>query len=99
MLIKFDTTAAYSCLPVLLYSFVTISKSFRLNWPIRINKNTGSIVFYRKNGLQDVRHAEKNQIVLKAQTVYYPLVSQQQKLCKAEHSKDQAPADAAFNGP
>jgi hypothetical protein len=79
--------------------FKTIDKSFRLNWPIGCNKNAGSIVFYRKNGLQDVRHAEKNQIVLKAQAVYYSLVSQQQKLCKAEQPKGQAPADAAFNGP
>jgi len=39
--------------------------------------------FYRENGLQDVRQAEKNQIVLKAQAIFYSLVSQQQKLCKA----------------
>jgi len=47
----------------------------------------------------DVRQAEKNQIVLKAQAVFYSLVSQHQKLCKAGQSKGQAPADAAFNGP
>jgi hypothetical protein len=79
--------------------FKAIGKSFRLNWPIGINKNTVSIVFYRKNGLQDVRHAEKNQIVVKAQAVFYSLVSQQQKLCNAWQSKGQAPTDAAFNGP
>ena len=77
---------------------MTIGKSFRLNWPIGINKDTGSIVFTGKNGFQDVRHAEKNQIVLKAQAVYYSLVSQQQELCKAGQSKGQAPADAAFDG-
>ena len=79
--------------------FKTNGKSFRLNWPIEINKDTDFIVFYRKNGLQDVHHVEKNQIVLKAQAVYYSLVSQQQKLCKAEQPKGQTPADAAFNGP
>jgi len=47
----------------------------------------------------DVRQAEKKQIVLKAQAVFYPLVSQQQKLCKAPQSKGQTPSDAAFNGP
>lgn len=47
----------------------------------------------------DIRQAEKNQIVLKAQAVYYSLVSEQQELCKAWQSKGQTPADAAFDGP
>jgi len=47
----------------------------------------------------DVRQAEKKQIVLKAQAIFYPLVSQQQKLCKASQPQGQTTSDAAFNGP
>ena len=47
---------------------------------------------------KDVRQIEKNQIAIKTQAVLYPVVSQQQKLCKAEQSKGQTSADAAFNG-
>ncbi len=54
---------------------------------------TGKMVY------NDVRQAEKNQIALKTQAVYYSLVSQQQKLCKAGQSKGQTSADAAVNGP
>ena len=50
-------------------------------------------------GANDVHEIEKNQIAIKTQTVFYSLVSQQQKLCKAEQSKDQTSADAALDGP
>jgi len=65
----------------------------------RNEKDIGFIVFYRKMVTNDIRQAEKNQIVLKAQAVYYSLVSEQQELCKAGQSKGQTPADAAFDGP
>jgi len=79
--------------------FKTNGKSFRLNWSIGMERIQILSFFYRKNGLQDVHHVEKNQILLKTEAVYYSLVSQQQKLCKAEHPKGQTTADAAFNGP
>ena len=47
----------------------------------------------------DVRQIEKNQITIKTQAVFYSLVSQQQKLCKAGQPKGQTSADATFNGP
>ena len=48
---------------------------------------------------KDVRQIEKNQIAIKTQAIFNPVVSQQQKLCKAEQSKGQTSTDAAFNGP
>ena len=47
---------------------------------------------------KDVHQIEKNQIAIKTQAVFYSLVSQQQKLRKAEQSKGQTSTDAAFNG-
>jgi hypothetical protein len=50
-------------------------------------------------GANDVHEIEKNQIAIKTQTVFYSLVSQQQKLRKAKQSKDQTSADASLDGP
>jgi len=47
---------------------------------------------------KDVHQIEKNQIAIKTQAVFYPVVSQQQKLCKTEQSKGQTSADAALDG-
>ena len=78
--------------------FKTNGKSFRLNWPIGMERIQILSFFTGKMVYNDIRQAEKNQIILKAQAVYYSLVSKQQKLCKTEQPKGQTPADAAFNG-
>ncbi len=77
----------------------TIGKSFRLNWPIEINKYIVCMVFTGETVYNDVRQIEKSKAGIKAQAVFYSLVSQQQKLRKAEKSKGQTSTDASFNGP
>jgi hypothetical protein len=79
--------------------FKTNGKSFLRNWSIGMERIQILSFFTGKMVYNDIRQAEKNQIILKAQAVYYSLVSQQQKLCKAEQPKGQTPADASFNGP
>ena len=45
-------------------------------------KDTVSFILKRKTADYDVYKIEKIQVVIKAQTFHYSLVSQQQKLCK-----------------
>ena len=70
-----------------------------MNWSIVMKSIQVLSFFTGKMVNNDILQIEKNQITLKAQAVYYSLVSQQQELCKAWQSKGQAATDAAFNGP
>ena len=57
------------------------------------------MVFTGETVYNDVRQTEKSKAVIKAQAVFYSLVSQQQKLRKAEKPKGETSTDASFNGP